>query len=222
MSSIGEDISHFDVLIVGTGPDGLMMAAWLAKCGVKTRIVAQKRDRGFQRTSRRFAIANAELSRSLTCSAFETVYGKNQTICSRIVFGTQTRTESFSAALKRLWRHITSYRRLDWWTAYCTRSANELEHSSPSTSASSSRAMLFIHIDLIASDYHFSGLFSMDEEGIGMDTFKGAFERGICSPVVSPSVIAPVLLSPKTWSRTLLSAHKNSPQKSNWASGCPV
>jgi choline dehydrogenase-like flavoprotein len=163
MSSIGEDISHFDVLIVGTGPGGLMMAAWLAKCGVKTRIVAQKRDRGldfdiaypveiftrnagFQWTSRRFAIANAEPSRSLTHSAFETVHGKKQTICSRIVFGTQTRTESFSAALKRLWRHITSYRRLDWWTAYCTRSANELEHSSPSTSASSSRAMLLIHI----------------------------------------------------------------------------
>jgi 2-polyprenyl-6-methoxyphenol hydroxylase-like FAD-dependent oxidoreductase len=30
MSSIGEDISHLEVLIVGTGPDGLMMAAWLA------------------------------------------------------------------------------------------------------------------------------------------------------------------------------------------------
>jgi phenol 2-monooxygenase len=40
-------------------------------------------------------------------------------------------------------------------------------------------------LDLIASDDHFSGLFSgrpardiMDEEGISMDTFKGAFERG--------------------------------------------
>ena len=34
--------SHTDVLIVGAGPAGLMMATWLAKCGVKTRIVDKR------------------------------------------------------------------------------------------------------------------------------------------------------------------------------------
>ncbi|KAF4982268.1 hypothetical protein FZEAL_2054 [Fusarium zealandicum] len=33
---------HVDVLIVGAGPAGLMMATWLAKCGVKTRIVDKR------------------------------------------------------------------------------------------------------------------------------------------------------------------------------------
>lgn len=31
-----------DVLIVGAGPAGLMMAEWMAKCGVKTRIVDKR------------------------------------------------------------------------------------------------------------------------------------------------------------------------------------
>lgn len=35
-------VSHTDVLIVGAGPAGLMMATWLAKCGVKTRIVDKR------------------------------------------------------------------------------------------------------------------------------------------------------------------------------------
>ncbi|KAL4910070.1 hypothetical protein BDW74DRAFT_186316 [Aspergillus multicolor] len=35
-------VSYVDVLIVGAGPAGLMMAAWLARCGVRTRIVDQK------------------------------------------------------------------------------------------------------------------------------------------------------------------------------------
>lgn len=34
--------SHTDVLVVGAGPAGLMMATWLAKCGVKTRIVDKR------------------------------------------------------------------------------------------------------------------------------------------------------------------------------------
>ncbi|KAL2825188.1 FAD binding domain-containing protein [Aspergillus cavernicola] len=42
MGSAGEDQSHVDVLIVGAGPAGLMMATWLAKCGVKTRIVDKR------------------------------------------------------------------------------------------------------------------------------------------------------------------------------------
>ena len=34
--------SHVDVLVVGAGPAGLMMATWLAKCGIKTRIVDKR------------------------------------------------------------------------------------------------------------------------------------------------------------------------------------
>ncbi|KPM44127.1 Phenol 2-monooxygenase [Neonectria ditissima] len=33
---------HVDVLVVGAGPAGLMMATWLAKCGIKTRIVDKR------------------------------------------------------------------------------------------------------------------------------------------------------------------------------------
>ncbi|KAK7432212.1 hypothetical protein QQZ08_001157 [Neonectria magnoliae] len=35
-------MDHVDVLIVGAGPAGLMMATWLAKCGIKTRIVDKR------------------------------------------------------------------------------------------------------------------------------------------------------------------------------------
>lgn len=42
MGSTGDDKSYVDVLIVGAGPAGLMLAAWLAKCGVKTRIVDKR------------------------------------------------------------------------------------------------------------------------------------------------------------------------------------
>lgn len=34
--------SNVDVLIVGAGPAGLMMAEWMAKCGMKTRIVDKR------------------------------------------------------------------------------------------------------------------------------------------------------------------------------------
>ena len=34
--------SYTDVLIIGAGPAGLMMATWLAKCGIKTRIVDKR------------------------------------------------------------------------------------------------------------------------------------------------------------------------------------
>ncbi|KAH7159553.1 FAD binding domain-containing protein [Dactylonectria estremocensis] len=33
---------HVDVLVVGAGPAGLMMATWLAKCGIKTRVVDKR------------------------------------------------------------------------------------------------------------------------------------------------------------------------------------
>ncbi|KAI9369456.1 FAD binding domain-containing protein [Aspergillus egyptiacus] len=42
MGSIGEDKSHVDVLIVGAGPAGLMAATWMARCGIKTRIVDKR------------------------------------------------------------------------------------------------------------------------------------------------------------------------------------
>jgi phenol 2-monooxygenase (NADPH) len=34
--------SHTDVLIVGAGPAGLMMQTWMAKCGIKSRIVDKR------------------------------------------------------------------------------------------------------------------------------------------------------------------------------------
>ncbi|CAK7206201.1 hypothetical protein SEUCBS139899_008987 [Sporothrix eucalyptigena] len=33
---------HVDVLIVGAGPAGMMMATWMARCGIKTRIVDKR------------------------------------------------------------------------------------------------------------------------------------------------------------------------------------
>lgn len=36
------DPSHVDVLIIGAGPAGLMMANWMSRCGVKTRIVDKR------------------------------------------------------------------------------------------------------------------------------------------------------------------------------------
>lgn len=34
--------SHTDVLIVGAGPAGLMLANWLSRCNIKTRIVDKR------------------------------------------------------------------------------------------------------------------------------------------------------------------------------------
>ncbi|PKS05380.1 hypothetical protein jhhlp_008755 [Lomentospora prolificans] len=35
-------VDHVDVLIVGAGPAGLMLATWMAQCGIKTRIVDKR------------------------------------------------------------------------------------------------------------------------------------------------------------------------------------
>lgn len=42
MAANGTPISRTDVLIIGAGPAGLMMATWLAKCGIDTRIVDKR------------------------------------------------------------------------------------------------------------------------------------------------------------------------------------
>ncbi|ATY67381.1 FAD monooxygenase [Cordyceps militaris] len=39
--------SHVDVLIIGAGPAGLMMAAWMAKCGINSRIIDKRNTKVF-------------------------------------------------------------------------------------------------------------------------------------------------------------------------------
>lgn len=34
--------THVDVLIVGAGPAGLMLANWMSRCGIKTRVVDKR------------------------------------------------------------------------------------------------------------------------------------------------------------------------------------
>ncbi|KAF4415805.1 putative phenol 2-monooxygenase, partial [Fusarium austroafricanum] len=46
--AVGAKTDHVDVLIVGAGPAGLMMATWLAKCGIKTRIIFNGQADGLQ------------------------------------------------------------------------------------------------------------------------------------------------------------------------------
>ena len=52
---------HSDVLIVGAGPTGLVLALWLAKLGLKSRIIDKTAEPGT--TSRALAVA-ADRSRS--------------------------------------------------------------------------------------------------------------------------------------------------------------
>ena len=88
--------SEVDVLIVGAGPAGLMMANWMSRCGVKTRIVDKRGTKVFPLSARcpdlrhsthnRFSMArqmasNAVLSKSSTHSTSATGLGENQTTC---------------------------------------------------------------------------------------------------------------------------------------------
>lgn len=43
-NGVGDGVAsdRVDVLIVGAGPAGLMMAEWMAKCGIKTRIIDKR------------------------------------------------------------------------------------------------------------------------------------------------------------------------------------
>lgn len=42
MATIHSPMSNVDVLVIGAGPAGLMMATWLAKCGINARIVDKR------------------------------------------------------------------------------------------------------------------------------------------------------------------------------------
>lgn len=34
--------SHVDVLIIGAGPAGLMLANWMSRCGIKARVIDKR------------------------------------------------------------------------------------------------------------------------------------------------------------------------------------
>ena len=40
-------LDHVDVLVVGAGPSGLMLALWMARLGVKARIVDKRTGKVF-------------------------------------------------------------------------------------------------------------------------------------------------------------------------------
>lgn len=48
MGSLPDADDHVDVLIVGAGPAGLMMANWMSRCGVRTRIVDKRGTKVYQ------------------------------------------------------------------------------------------------------------------------------------------------------------------------------
>lgn len=42
-----DSTSEVDVLIIGAGPAGMMMALWMSRLGIKTRIVDKRTDKVF-------------------------------------------------------------------------------------------------------------------------------------------------------------------------------
>jgi pyruvate/2-oxoglutarate dehydrogenase complex dihydrolipoamide dehydrogenase (E3) component len=99
-------VSKVDVLIVGAGPAGLMMAMWMAQCGIKTRIVDERGTKVFgpgipsftfrPNSSHRFSTDkrtayNIEPSRSSTLLALVIEPGSNQIIYWKYTCGTPTR-----------------------------------------------------------------------------------------------------------------------------------
>lgn len=89
--------NRVEVLIVGAGPAGLMMAEWMAKCGIKTRIVDKRgtkvyiyiymkiassaTDTGYRSSMARQMVYNVVHWRSLTLLNSATVLGLSQIIC---------------------------------------------------------------------------------------------------------------------------------------------
>ena len=85
-------VDHVDVLIIGAGPAGMMLANWMSRCGIKTRIVDKRGTKVFPsllllygthktRSSMvKLMGYNAEHSRSSILSALATGSGVNLTI----------------------------------------------------------------------------------------------------------------------------------------------
>ena len=42
---MGSDVTHFDLVIIGAGPTGLMAASWASRLGLKARMLDDKADR---------------------------------------------------------------------------------------------------------------------------------------------------------------------------------
>jgi predicted flavoprotein YhiN len=101
--AIAQDIkseSNVDVLIIGAGPAGLMMAEWMAKCGVNARIVDKRGTKVslfkaacagkvhctnfemiFRSSMAKPTVSNVALSKYLTRSISATVPGLIRIIC---------------------------------------------------------------------------------------------------------------------------------------------
>lgn len=51
--------SEVDVLIIGAGPAGMMLALWMSRLGIKTRIVDKRTDKVFSGQADGYVLATA-------------------------------------------------------------------------------------------------------------------------------------------------------------------